>query len=119
MAALHEVAKFIWENNKDIVKWPHPAISSVFEVQTKIKEEMYYHAMRNAKLVEKEKAAGKTFDHEWVYHTASAGYYILYSLEDTRSDQITIEVTILADLTVGHRDYGFVQEVVDLSEQTS
>jgi len=107
-AALHESAKFIWDNNPSA-----KSNGSIFAVMTHIKKSIQNYAIKNAKVVIQERKSGIKNDDDWVSYTGIYGYYILYSLGEVDEEQITIEATILVDAAVGHPDANFVTEVVD------
>ena len=111
LAQLHETAKFIWEKNLLVTKWPS-APKSVIDVMTEIQELMRKSVMLNAKTIIKEKKLGKNFDSEWINFEGTGGFYIIYALQEETDDIITIEVDILVDAAVSHPCPGYVLEFV-------
>ena len=112
-AALHEAAKFIWENNPSVEKWPS-APKSVFDVISNIQSMMKRGAMDNAKIILKERALGTNLDNEWLTYTGTGGYYLVYTLRDSDdTENVTIEVDILVDPAVSDPTKGFTTEFVD------
>lgn len=113
LSQFHETARFIWENNPSVRNWPSKP-ESVFDVMSGIQDMMKRDAMRNAQIIKKERTLKVNLDTEWVTYTGTGGYYFLYELQsDDTEEDITIGATILADLSVGHSESGYVTEFVD------
>jgi hypothetical protein len=116
-AALHEAARFIWENNQSVTKWPS-APTSVFDVMTNIQETIRRGALNNAKVILKEKQLKTELFDEWTGFIGTGGYYISYELEESgEDDEIRIGATILVDPAVSHPHPGYVVEFVDEIEE--
>lgn len=117
-AALHEAARFIWESNASVTRWPSNP-TSVFDVMKDIREMIRRGALSNAKVILKEKQLKVDLPDEWTSFTGTGGYYISYELEDSNDKEITIGATILVDPAVSHPHPGYTTEFVDEIENLS
>jgi hypothetical protein len=112
LAGLHEAARFIWENNPSVTKWPSNP-ESVFDVMKNIQEMMRKSAKQNADLIRKEKELKIELNEDWVSFTGTGGYYLSYELIDSTDEEINIGAIILVDPSVGSPNPGYVTEFVD------
>jgi len=116
MAALHEAARFIWENNPSVLNWPS-APKSVFDVMADIRSMMTKGAISNAKVLLDEKATGAIIEHEWSSFNGTGGYYAVYELINQDENEINIGVDILVDPGVNHPNPGYVNEIVEVVDK--
>lgn len=112
LAALHEAARFIWENNTSVKNWPSQP-ENIFDVMKDIQEMMRQGALSNAKVILKEKKLKVNFDNEWIGFTGTGGYYISYESINFDEEEINIGATILVDPAVSALHPGYVTEFVD------
>jgi hypothetical protein len=116
LAALHEAAKFIWDNNDKVKLWPSEPKNAI-DVMSGIKEMMISGALTNAKLILKERRLKTEFPDDWLSYTGTGGYYFLYELISDDLDRITIGATILVDPAVSHPAAGYITELIDDIEE--
>lgn len=113
LAGLHEAARFIWENNPSISKWPSSP-KTVFDVMSNMQEMMRRDASKNAAVILEEKRLSVELNNEWIDYAGTGGYYFIYELiSDDEPDMVIIGVTILVDPAIGSPNPGFVYEFVD------
>ena len=101
VASLHEAARYIWDNNPSVEKWP-AAPKSAIDVMKQIKDDMFRYAKYNAQLILKEKRLGTDLTNEWATFSGTGGYYLLFTLEEDTEELILIGVDILVDPAVGN-----------------
>ena len=101
VASLHEAARYIWNNNPSVEKWP-AAPKSAIDVMKQIKDDMFRYAKYNAQLILKERRLGTDLTNEWTTFSGTGGYYLIFNLEDDTEEHILIGVDILVDPAVGH-----------------
>lgn len=117
LGALHEAAKFIWENNRSVPYWPS-APTSAFDVMTQIRNMMVKGALENAEFLRKEKNKTLSPDDDWMTFTGSGGYYVLYELlSEEDEEEIRIGIDVLVDPAVSHPNPRYVTEVVDNTDE--
>ena len=113
LAALHEAAKFIWDNNDKVKLWPSQP-KNAFDVMLDMKKMMIGGALTNARLILKERRLKTEFPNDWLSYTGTGGYYFLYELvSDENSNEITIGASILVDPAVSHPAAGYTTELID------
>ena len=116
ITSLHEVGKFIWENNPSVHHWTS-APKSEDDVIYVIRENIKKHALNNAHLIIEEGDGNLYTDYKWRDWIGTGGYYLLFTLEHQTDDEITIQVDILFDPAVGkEREYAI--ERIDISSKT-
>ena len=96
LAVLHEAAAYIWENNPSITKWPSKPESAIDVVKC-IHTMMTNYALKNAKVILREKKLKTELHDEWNTFTGTGGYYISFELHDATNDEISIGADILVD----------------------
>ena len=112
--ALHNAAKFIWNNNKSVKVWPSRPESEL-DVVNEIRETMNETALKNANVIEQERRLGVKFDDQWCGYIGTGGYYLSFTHEDYGNSDINIHVDILVDMSVGSDNKGFVTKTLDVS----
>jgi len=118
LGALHEAARFIWENNESVLNWPCSP-TSAFDVMTQIRDMMVKGALENAEFLKKEKNKTLSADDDWMTFNGTGGYYVLYELLSEEDDEeVRIGIDILVDPSVSHPNPRYVTEVVDNTEET-
>lgn len=118
LGALHEAARFIWENNKSAPNWPNKP-ESAFDVMNQIRDMMVRGAKENAEFLRKEKNKTLSLDDDWITFNGTGGYYVLYELLSNEDDEeVRIGIDILVDPSVSHPNPRYVTEVVDIAEET-
>jgi hypothetical protein len=116
IAGLHEAAAYIWENNPSISKWPSKPKSPI-DVVKHIHNMMTDYALKNAKVIMKEKKLKTELHDEWNTFTGTGGYYISFELHDATDEEISIGADILVDPAIGSMSKGFVTEFIDMIEE--
>jgi len=111
-AALHEAAKFIWENNTSVKIWPSKP-KDVFDVMRNIQDMIRRGALENAKVIIREKQLKVDLSEDWCSFNGTGGYYISYELDDSNDKEITIGATILVDPAVSSPYPGYTIEFID------
>lgn len=117
LGALHEAARFIWENNDSVQNWPC-APTSAFDVMTQIRDMMIKGALENAEFLKKEKNKTLSADDDWKTFNGTGGYYVLYELLSDEDEEVCIGIDILVEPSVSHPNPRYVTEVVDNIEET-
>ena len=116
LPALHEAAKFIWENNLSVKSW-HTKPEGIFDVMKDIQEMIRRGAADNAKVILKERQLKVELPGEWMTYCGTGGYYIVFELEEDTEEEITIGATILVDPAISVIETGFVTECIDEIEE--
>lgn len=118
LASLHAAAAFIWDNNPSVRKWPS-APTSELDVLELIHSDMVRYASQNARTILSERTTGVDTSGQWVTHTGTGGYYLLFSLlSDEDSEDIAIGIDILVDAGVTGPASRYKAEVIDISLST-
>ena len=116
VAALHEAAAYIWDNNPRVPVWS-PSPKSPIDIVKMIHGMMIKQALYNAKVIMKEKRLEMELPEEWGSFVGTGGFYIAFELQDVNEEEINIGVDILVDPAIASNIKGFVTEVIDMSEE--
>ena len=69
--------------------------------------------MKNARIVLKERRLGFISTDEWTPFVGTGGVYLSISIEDEVDDSIMMDVTIMVDPSIAHKEKGFITETID------
>jgi hypothetical protein len=112
--SLQESARYIWENNPAVPRWPSPP-ADMFDLMKQMKEHVRRDVKKNLEVLKREKEGGVNLSDLWTNMTGTGGYTILYSLEDDTDERIYISVEFLVDPAVG-KNGTFVTETLDFED---
>lgn len=120
---LHSAARFIWENNSSITKWP-TAPKSVFDIMNTIRELMRDACIKNAKIILREQKLKVELSDDWISYTGTGGFYCqieFYTIaedeENPGTEIIQLGVQILVDPAIGDDRQNYTTEVIDIAEE--
>lgn len=114
ISAVHETAKFIWENNSSVRNWPSQPKSAIDIIQI-IVDHIESEAARNAEILVRERALNINLDNEWTLWTGTGGFYIRYELI-TSNNEMIIDASLTVDpaISTPYQGHSFVS--VDLAD---
>ncbi len=113
VAALHEAAHYIWNNNPHVRVWPS-APTSPIDVADRIKEVFITSAKQNRDIIVKEKHLGITLRDSWNSWDGTGGFYLIYTLvQEPVDDLVEIDVVILVDPSLKTPNKGYITEIID------
>ena len=118
LASLHAAAAYVWDNNPAVKQWPSAPLS-VHDVMDLIHADLVKYARQNARTVIKERETKVSTVDEWITHTGTGGYYIMYDLYSAVDDEIVvIGANVLVDPGVGTSAPRYTTEGIDIPLNT-
>lgn len=112
LSALHMAAKFVWENNPHIGMWPSQP-KDVLDVIDLISSTLRKTASVNAENVRQARLTDSPDKFSWTGSVTTGGYMLLYSLDESDTDDISIEIEIMVDPAIGTLKSSHIIEFLD------
>lgn len=114
---VEEAAKFIWENNKSVKKWPS-APKDVFDIYDIIIDYMKRDSRKNFDVILQERKTGENLDDRWTRYSGTGGFFIIYDLIEESDTVIRIDADVLVDPCIGKLDtVVYADEVIDYKSE--